>query len=67
MATSEPQKYVTNKIPVFRYSKKCDRYGLKYLIQLLLLVYCRVLLWSQSGYVFSSAYGIQTFDRIVTI
>ena len=21
MATSEPQKYVTNKIPVFRYSK----------------------------------------------
>ena len=24
MATSEPQKYVINKIPVFRYSKKCN-------------------------------------------
>ena len=27
MATSEPQKYVINKISVFRYSKKCYWYG----------------------------------------
>ena len=44
MATSKPQKYVIIKIPVFWYSKKLNRYIMtRYLIQLLIPVYCRTL------------------------